>query len=785
VTSLTLLLLVDAFRPDYLRDAPYLRRLAERSATGRLREPFGFLPRAAYFGGLTPEESGFTNMLCCDRARSPFSASQWLPREAFRNSRTAAQARAWVDRQARLRTTPFAASYLSCLHIPGELLPHFAPAEVEAPWSPCAGYRSLFHELDDRGLEWTACAWPLSNALDDRSDAGIVEHLRASLGPRHRFAYCHLQELDAAGHQFGPEGAGLRHLVRRTDTLVEGLIESLRARYDDLKVIAFGDHGMVSVTRSIDLRPVLASTRLVAGVDYVYFLDSTMLRLWFLTARSRGALMEAFGTVAGLRLVTGEDKVRHHIAGCSASNAHEIFLADPGVVISPDFFSDNGARPLGMHGYDPDCPDNQGIFIANAVDVEPGDAGVVDATEIYDWTRALLGLVRPRPGRATPKERSRSGRFTQSQLPLADVRVAEQLDTVVSQLQPLVAQAEAIVLTGSFGRGEGGAITTGTAVAAVNDFDVLIVGGPDVSRELAGASAALAARVGLDFLDLVWTDGAWSDMPATMLNVDIRYGSQVIRGAEDVIDRMPTVAAADITMHDALILLINRIGGLLSGVSARILTTAPIDARDRRYLVNQIVKALVAVGDSYLVEWRAYDASYRGRRERFSSLAPGAGVPESIRDVVDQAYRLKVWPEVEELDDPVNALKAAAPVVLGRLRDVAAQVFMKPCVTDRDVAACLRAMNGEWVNVDNTRLLTKPEIAQRVSGNQHAADSIRQAIYAAMPLLLAAMCRPGAQPEDGVAEISSWLGDILRIDEESSWETVRSTVVTVWLAMNH
>ena len=113
---------------------------------------------------------------------------------------------------------------------------------------------------------------------------------------------------------------------------------------------------------------------------------------------------------------------------------------------------------------------------------------------------------------------------------IADQPRYQQVARRYRELEPIVADADAIVLTGSFGRGEGGAMVEGGSISALNDFDVLVVGGPDVSRELAGASATLAARVGLDFLDLAWADGTWSDFPATMLNVDIRYGSQVLRG---------------------------------------------------------------------------------------------------------------------------------------------------------------------------------------------------------------------------------------------------------------
>ena len=66
-------------RPDYIERAPWLRQFAARSATGALRECFGFVPRAAYFGGLNAAAYGFTNMYCFDPERSPFGMAAALP----------------------------------------------------------------------------------------------------------------------------------------------------------------------------------------------------------------------------------------------------------------------------------------------------------------------------------------------------------------------------------------------------------------------------------------------------------------------------------------------------------------------------------------------------------------------------------------------------------------------------------------------------------------------------------------------------------------------------------
>src|SRR5213080_4652630 len=111
---LTLLVLVDALRPDYVTRAPYLKQLAASSATGVFRECFGFVPRAAYFGGLNAEEYGFTNMYCFDPTESPFTMARALPSSrSGSRMEAAAGVRQVLEASARERVPPFAKSYVS------------------------------------------------------------------------------------------------------------------------------------------------------------------------------------------------------------------------------------------------------------------------------------------------------------------------------------------------------------------------------------------------------------------------------------------------------------------------------------------------------------------------------------------------------------------------------------------------------------------------------------------------------------------------------------------------
>src|SRR5438477_7586327 len=118
-TRLTLLLLVDALRPDYVTWAPYLKHLAGLSATGVLRECFGFVPRAAYFGGLNAEQYGFTNMYCCNPAESPFTMARTLPSSQV-GAMVEARAgiRQVVEESVWGRVPHFAESHVSIAQIP-------------------------------------------------------------------------------------------------------------------------------------------------------------------------------------------------------------------------------------------------------------------------------------------------------------------------------------------------------------------------------------------------------------------------------------------------------------------------------------------------------------------------------------------------------------------------------------------------------------------------------------------------------------------------------------------
>jgi hypothetical protein len=339
--------------------------------------------------------------------------------------------RAFGEETARQRMAPFERSYAGSVQIPLSYLPLFDPVEKFAPWDRRCGYTSLFEILDAHGLRWRQLVWPETNRLVDHSDEGIVAAAIAGIDPEEAFFALHLQELDCIGHMFGPESVELDRALSATDLLCRRLFEALEVTYERVNVVLFGDHGMVSVTRTLDLEPVLRATGLIYGVDYAYFLDSTMARFWFYRAESRTRIETALADLPGGRLLGAKDLVHYGIAGCDSRNAEAVFLADPGVLIFPNFFQASGDPIPGMHGYDPDIEDNLGfIMVHDATRPETAgqQLGRVDPPSIFPLLLELCGLE-PAGFTQTPLPMPRAamavrGTYTVNSDPAADALVA-------------------------------------------------------------------------------------------------------------------------------------------------------------------------------------------------------------------------------------------------------------------------------------------------------------------------------------------------------------------------
>jgi predicted nucleotidyltransferase len=562
----------------------------------------------------------------------------------------------------------------------------------------------------------------------------------------------------------------LQQGVAATDRHCRRLIAGLRDRYSQVNVILFGDHGMVNVTRALDLTPVLEATGLTFGTDYAYFLDSTMARFWFFHAAAKSRLERALREVEGGRLLEAEDLERFGLARCDYRNGERFFLADPGVLILPNFFQPSGSPIPGMHGYDPDCPDNLGFFLLHdpsRPELAGTHLGKVDPHGLFPIVLRSVGLDPARYAKTElprPVRRAAApGRYTLQQDPAAESVVSDQLELVVQAITRRAGAVEAVVLTGSFGRGEGGVYRdAGGRFRPVNDYDLTVVGPPDLGARLQGLGEELARELGIDFVDLSASDGRWEQWPLTIANYDLKYGSQVIAGNPAVLDRLPAYASADLPPEEIVRLLLNRTAGLLIGLRGKFLGGEAPTEDERRFLANQVVKALMALGDWHLFQWRGYDSSYARRRERFSALASGAGVGPVIAAKICQAYDFKCRPDYTQFADGVGEIRLLYAELEAAWIQSIQRLAGKPLKTLPEALAQYRARMGP--------------------------ASPRHATYAALPLVLhAAVAGAFGEPFQQARPQLPFRCDLPAMAKftPEHWELVRAAAVQSWFTECH
>lgn len=632
--------LLDGFRHDYLARTRFLRTLARTSAVGRLEEPFGFCPRAAYFGGLSIAEQGFSNMFWLDPQRSVFrwashlsgTGDDDLMRDLVRPQLLA---------QARRQLPAFSAAYVDPLDIPLAWLGLFDLAEREAPWSDKVGYRSLFHLLDEAKRGWLQVSWPFADMSSRVDDRGVAETAVARMRHEHDFTFIHLPALDSAGHQFGPGGDQLQLALDVADEQCEAIVARACELHDDPVFIFAGDHGMLPVTHRVDVMAALASTGLGFGHHFAYFVDSTMVRCWFFTRHAERAVRTALAGLTGGRWLSEAEMYHWGLSGCDPRNGHAVFLADPGVVFAPSFFDRRpGSVPRGMHGYAPDVVDNQALFLAHSPGADwSGDVGVVEARRLFPtflrflgWKAAGFTAVLPITEPEVPVRGA--VRYTRCDVVNGNATVDRHVQRTVQAILERAPQTSAILLTGSFGRGEGTVFSTPGGPRAINDYDFAVMG---ASREaLEGLGDSLAREFGIDFVDVGPLSSLFYTPYLTLNDFDIRYGAQVVYGDTALLHTLALPAPAALPAAEGANMLGNRLFGLMLAVSG----WCDMTRDPQQFVRNQLTKLWIAIADCWLIAVGDYHASYSRRRERFSALyTPFSAKVESH---VDEAFEAKL-----------------------------------------------------------------------------------------------------------------------------------------------
>ena len=360
-----ILVSLDGFRPDYLTryNPSTLNELAREGVRAEFLKPIfptkTFPNHYAIVTGRYAENHGIVSNTMWDAKLGRFSLS---------NRAAVADGRWWDDAEPIWVTLEKAGIKSAMYFWPG------SEAEIR-------GVRPAYYKRFSVDSLWEArIRW-------------VVQALEHPPGQRPQLISLYFEDVDTAGHRYGPDSDSMRAAVARVDRYLSHLIDRLSAmdRLEAVNLVVTSDHGMAATFRD----------SVVFLEDFVD-LDSVIVTDWDPVLALDPVDEDADKLLAKLRRmphVTFHRKedmpARFHYSSHDRIRAI-IGIADVGWRIARGPYFQATAHRLtgGNHGYDPEAVSMHGIFIARGPAFRRGSvvAGF-DNIHVYELLCAIFNVV--------------------------------------------------------------------------------------------------------------------------------------------------------------------------------------------------------------------------------------------------------------------------------------------------------------------------------------------------------------------------------------------------------
>ena len=396
--------LIDALRSDYIssQDSPFLHRFSqENTYYESVVQSRSFCERAEIFTGLSPRESGYFTAIGFDPVNSPYRNLTFGGYFAYLDSLLIKKS---FYRKVRNKVLRFLVRNnrvkMSSYSIPLDFLKFFSLTEDGFDFrdnDAFEGRRNLFKDCAQNNVRLFYESFTALNFTNAHTDEERIKLVESSFGSDYDLYMTYIGVMDSCAHRHGPDSAERKDALRKLDKRLEIFYKRISLKDPNASFIFLGDHGMCPVHGNIDVGQILNEKALANGFtrgkDFIYFLDSTMFRVWFLndlTSTELSRLLKSDldllekGTFVDDRLARKEK-----IPFPDDRYGDLLWLADTGVLIYPDFF--HTVKPYkGMHGYDINLASSKGTCLVSSSTPHFYDEMML--TDTYRIIKGELGI---------------------------------------------------------------------------------------------------------------------------------------------------------------------------------------------------------------------------------------------------------------------------------------------------------------------------------------------------------------------------------------------------------
>ena len=325
-----------------------------------LRTVLGFSSGAipSLLTGRSPSQHGHWNLFYYDPTGSPFACLRWLRYFPDRlvNHRVSQK----IIKEAGRRLFHMGPQF-EC-YVKPTLMPFFNWVERSCIYEPggISGARSIFDDLETRGTRYRAYSYHHWN------DEQILQLAQNDLeNSDTEFFFVYLCELDAELHSFWAHPDRLGSMLARYETKLRRLFETALHLDPSASIAIFSDHGMAPVTNRFDLVKDIEALGWKMPDDYLGVYDSTMARFWFFNQEARASITACLVKKTCGHVLSDEELEELGVCFSDRRFGETIFLLNSGCMFYRSDFHSGNWLPNGMHGYHPNDPYSDAIFLSN------------------------------------------------------------------------------------------------------------------------------------------------------------------------------------------------------------------------------------------------------------------------------------------------------------------------------------------------------------------------------------------------------------------------------------
>jgi predicted AlkP superfamily pyrophosphatase or phosphodiesterase len=393
IQMLSIFVLIDALGWKYLEGREFLDDILPYRVP--VKTVLGFSSGAipTILTGVPPSVTGHWNLFYYDPEGSPFRwlrAFQFLPDQVLDNRYT----RKIIKELGRhiLGMGPL----FDCSVSP-TLLAKFNYVEKRNiyDYGGINGSCSIFDELKRQGIAHKIYSY------HDLTDEQILDNSTADIRSRKAsFFFLYLSEMDMFLHMHCNEPDQIESRLKFYGLRLRRVFQAAREIDPEATMTVISDHGMTPVRHHYDLLETIAGLGLKMPQDYLVVYDSTMARFWFFNDQAKQRVETCLNKLTCGHIIPDSELRQLGVFFEDRRFGELVFLLHPAWILSRSDFNGKGWTPKGMHGYHPEDPYSDAVFLSSR---EPPVA-VQTIADIYACMQNAAGM--PQSYEGLPSQRT-------------------------------------------------------------------------------------------------------------------------------------------------------------------------------------------------------------------------------------------------------------------------------------------------------------------------------------------------------------------------------------------